>query len=208
MNWNGRVERGSAGNSPKINQNKIKRGWGEAELAAEFPGAEGGVYVLLPHCLPRRRRRKREDLSAGLRALLAAARRGGEERALVESASPQVVGDDDIRDGVEDELDVVGVGGAGDVRVDLLVGGLVLALVLSLDVSHCLGERVGACKRAERKGKKSRLKQSHSPTSAGGRSAAADTMSSTLCRNEGGSQGLWGSRCHHVQGTGPRDEHC
>lgn len=152
MNWNGRVERGSAGNSPKINQNKIKRGWGEAELAAEFPGAEGGVYVLLPHRLPRRRRRKREDLSAGLRALLAAARRGGEERALVESASPQVVGDDDIRDGVEDELDVVGVSGAGDVRVDLLVGGLVLALVLSLDVSHCLGERVGACEsREERK---------------------------------------------------------
>jgi len=68
----------------------------------------------------------------------------GEERALVESASPQVVGDDDIRDGVEDELDVVGVSGAGDVRVDLLVGGLVLALILSLDVSHRLRERVGA----------------------------------------------------------------
>ena len=86
--------------------------------------------------------------------LPAGARRGGEERALVESTSPQVVGDDDIRDSVEDELDVVGVGGAGDVRVDLLVGGLVLALVLSLDVSHRLRERVWAYKRAEMKGKR------------------------------------------------------
>lgn len=86
--------------------------------------------------------------------LPAGERRGGEERALVESASPQVVGDDDIRDGVEDELDVVGVGGAGDVRVDLLVGRLVLALVLSLDVSHRLRERVGAYERAETKGKR------------------------------------------------------
>lgn len=81
-------------------------------------------------------------------------RRGGEERALVESASPQVVGNDDICDGVEDKLDVVGIGGTGDVRVDLLVGGLVLALVLSLDVSHCLRERVWAYKRAETKGKR------------------------------------------------------
>lgn len=71
--------------------------------------------------------------------------RGKEEGALVESTAPQVAGDDDIRDGVEDKLDVVGVGGTGDVCVDLLVGGLVLALVLSLDVSHCLRERVWAC---------------------------------------------------------------
>lgn len=73
--------------------------------------------------------------------LLAGARGGGkEEGALVESAAPQVVGNDDICDGVEDKLDVVGVSSAGDVRVDLLVGGLVLALVLSLDVSHRLRE--------------------------------------------------------------------
>lgn len=69
----------------------------------------------------------------------------GEEGASVESTPPQVVGDDDIRDGVEDELDVVGVGGAGDVSVDLLVGRLVLALVLGLDVRHRLRESVGAC---------------------------------------------------------------
>lgn len=73
--------------------------------------------------------------------LLAGARGGGkEEGALVESAAPQVVGDDDICDSVKDKLDVVGVSGTGDVRVDLLVGGLVLALVLSLNVSHRLCE--------------------------------------------------------------------
>lgn len=38
--------------------------------------------------------------------------------------------------------------------VDLLVGRLVLALVLSLDVRHRLCESVGTCKRAERKGKR------------------------------------------------------
>lgn len=38
--------------------------------------------------------------------------------------------------------------------VDLLVGRLVLALVLSLDVCHCLRESVGTCKRAEGKGKR------------------------------------------------------
>lgn len=65
--------------------------------------------------------------------------------ASVESTAPQVVGDDDVRDGVEDELDVVGVSGAGDVCVDLLVGRLVLALILRLDVRHCLGEGAGAC---------------------------------------------------------------
>lgn len=89
-----------------------------------------------------------------------------EGRALVESASPQVVGDDDIRDGVEDELDVVGVGGAGDVRVDLLVGGLVLALVLSLDVSHRLCERAGACESRDKR-KKSGSKRSRNPKSIG-----------------------------------------
>lgn len=60
----------------------------------------------------------------------------------VKTTEAQVVGDDDISDGVEDKLDIVGVGGAGDVRVHLLIEGLVLAFVLRLDVSHCLQERV------------------------------------------------------------------
>lgn len=42
--------------------------------------------------------------------------------ALVQAAAAQVVGDDDVGDGVEHELDVVGVGGAGHVAVDLLGG--------------------------------------------------------------------------------------
>ncbi len=39
---------------------------------------------------------------------------------LEEAAVFEVVLDDDVRDGVEDELNVVGVGGAREVRVDLL----------------------------------------------------------------------------------------
>ena len=36
-----------------------------------------------------------------------------------EPAADQIVLDDDVRYGVEHELDVAGVGGAGEVRVDL-----------------------------------------------------------------------------------------
>ena len=54
----------------------------------------------------------------------------------VESAAAEVVGDYDVGDGVEHELDVGGVGGAGHVAVDLLVRRLVLRLELRLDVSR------------------------------------------------------------------------
>ncbi len=53
---------------------------------------------------------------------------------LVESTPPEIVCDDDVRDSIEDELHVLGVGGAGHVAVDLLRRGLVLRLELSLDV--------------------------------------------------------------------------
>lgn len=127
-------------------------GLGKAELAAEFSGTGGGNYVSLPcHLL----RRKKQGKGGPVRGAGGGSGRvPGEAGALVESTAPQVVGDDDIRDCVEHELDVVGVGGAGDVSVDLLVGRLVLALVLSLDVRHRLCESVGACGRAERKGKR------------------------------------------------------
>ena len=52
----------------------------------------------------------------------------------VEAAAAQVVGDDDVSDGVKDELDVGGVGGARLVTVDLLRRALVLRLELRLDV--------------------------------------------------------------------------
>lgn len=68
-------------------------------------------------------------------------------RGSVEATAPKVFGDDDVRHGVKDKLDVVGVGGTGDVGVDLLVGGLVLALILGLDISHGFCEGVGACGR-------------------------------------------------------------
>lgn len=64
----------------------------------------------------------------------------------VQATPPQVFGYDDIGDCVKDELDVVGVGGAGHVGVHLLVGGLVLAVVLSLDVFDSVLVRVGTCR--------------------------------------------------------------
>lgn len=64
---------------------------------------------------------------------------------LVEAAAAQVVGDDDVSDGVEHELDVVGVGGASHVAVYLLGGGLVLRLELSLDVGGRLAVLLRAC---------------------------------------------------------------
>ena len=63
-----------------------------------------------------------------------------------EAAVFEVVFDDDVGDGVEDELDVGGVGGARKVRVDLLlVAPLVEALKLHLDVRRALLVRVRAC---------------------------------------------------------------
>ena len=64
---------------------------------------------------------------------------------LVESTAAQVVGDDDVSDGVEDELNVVSVGGARLVTVDLFVGRLVLGLELGLYVGGCLVVHLLAC---------------------------------------------------------------
>ena len=65
--------------------------------------------------------------------------------ALVEAAAPEVVGDDDVRDGVEDELDVLRVGGARHVAVDLLRRRLVLRLELRLDVRRSLAVLLRTC---------------------------------------------------------------
>ena len=62
---------------------------------------------------------------------------------LVQSAAPQIVGNDHVRHGIEDKLNVLGVGGAGHVTVDLLGGGLVLSLELSLDVGSSLTVLLG-----------------------------------------------------------------
>jgi len=53
---------------------------------------------------------------------------------LVKTTATKIVRDDDVGDGVEHKLDVVGVGGARLVAVDLLRRALVLALELRLDV--------------------------------------------------------------------------
>ena len=57
----------------------------------------------------------------------------------------EVVLDDDVSDGVEDELNVVSVGGARLVTVDLFVGRLVLGLELGLYVGGCLVVHLLAC---------------------------------------------------------------
>ena len=64
---------------------------------------------------------------------------------LVQTAASEVVGDDDVCDGVEDELDVLRVGGAGHVAVDLLRRALVLRLELRLDVGRRLAVFLCAC---------------------------------------------------------------
>ena len=55
-------------------------------------------------------------------------------RFLVEAAASEVVCDDDVGDGVEHELNVLCVGGAGHVAVDLLRRRLVFGFELGLDV--------------------------------------------------------------------------
>lgn len=74
--------------------------------------------------------------------------------ALVETAPPEVVRDDHIGDGVEHELNVVGVRGAGHVAVDLLGGALVLGFELGLDVGGRFPVLLSPCgKLHEKKGK-------------------------------------------------------
>lgn len=65
---------------------------------------------------------------------------------LVEAATAQVVGDDNVGDGVEHELYVVGVGGAGHVAVDFLGRGFVLSLELGLDVRGRLAVLLRTCR--------------------------------------------------------------
>ena len=63
----------------------------------------------------------------------------------VKAAAAEVVGDDDVSDGVEDKLDVVGVGGARVVAVDLLRLAAVLLLELCLDEHRRLLVRLLSC---------------------------------------------------------------
>lgn len=64
---------------------------------------------------------------------------------LKEPAVLQVVFDDDISDGVKDELHILGVCGAGEVCVDLLgVLPLIQVLKLTLNERGCLVVRAGS----------------------------------------------------------------
>ena len=55
----------------------------------------------------------------------------------VETASSQIVGDDDVGDGIEDELDVGRIRGTRHVTVDLFGRRLVFGFELRLDVGRC-----------------------------------------------------------------------
>lgn len=80
-------------------------------------------------------------------------RRGGgvEGRACSVQATPsEVVGDDDVGDGVEHHLDISCVCGAGHVTVDFFIWGAVLALKLCLDVSRCVLVGIGSCREKQR----------------------------------------------------------
>lgn len=62
----------------------------------------------------------------------------------VQATPSEVVGDDDVGDGVEHHLDVSCIRGAGHVTVDFLIWRAVLALELCLDVGCCVVVGVGS----------------------------------------------------------------
>lgn len=65
---------------------------------------------------------------------------------LEKAAVFEVVFNDDVRDGVENKLDVVGVSGAGEMRVDLLdIGVTVQSLEPTLYIYRCLLICIGTC---------------------------------------------------------------
>lgn len=65
-------------------------------------------------------------------------------RRLKKSAVLQVILNDDIGDGIEDELNVVRVGGAGEVRINLfLIFSLIEILEFHSYVARCFFVRVG-----------------------------------------------------------------
>lgn len=95
-------------------------------------------------------------------------RSGSRGTGSVQAAASQVIGDDDVSDGVEHHLDVPCICGTGHVTVDLFIGWAVLALKLCLDVSSCIIISVGACgegqvredrRRKEEKGRVKKVKE-------------------------------------------------
>ena len=64
----------------------------------------------------------------------------------IKTASSKVVGDDNVSNSVEDELDVGGVSGACHVTVDLFGRRFVLCFKLSLDVGRCFTILLRPCK--------------------------------------------------------------
>lgn len=64
---------------------------------------------------------------------------------LIETAATEIIGDNDVCDCVEHELNVVGISSASHVAVDLLSGWLVSRLELRLDVRGCFTVLLRPC---------------------------------------------------------------
>lgn len=62
----------------------------------------------------------------------------------VQATPSEVVGDDDVGDGVKHHLDISCICGAGHVTVDFFIWRAVLALELCLDVSCCILVGIGS----------------------------------------------------------------
>lgn len=62
----------------------------------------------------------------------------------VQATPSEVVGDDDVSDGVKHNLDVSCICGAGHVTVDFLIWRAILALKLCLNISCCVFIGVGS----------------------------------------------------------------
>lgn len=69
---------------------------------------------------------------------------GGVWARSVQATPSEVVGDDDVGDGVKHHLDVSCICGAGHVTVDFFIWRAILALKLCLDVSRCILVGIGS----------------------------------------------------------------
>lgn len=64
----------------------------------------------------------------------------------IQATPSEVVGNDDVGDGIKHHLDVSCVCGAGHMTVDFFIGRAILALELCLDISCCILIGVGSCR--------------------------------------------------------------
>lgn len=71
---------------------------------------------------------------------------GGEGLDLVESATSEVIGNNNVGNRIENKLNVAGVGGTSHVAVNLFIRGFVFGFELRLDVSRCFPVVLNTCR--------------------------------------------------------------